>query len=55
MKNGKVYSVIYKDYQNRKHLRFVPRKQDVEDLKRNYEVVEVDTTDASFAPQQILA
>lgn len=55
MKNDKVYSIIYKDYQNRKHLRFVQKKQDVEDLKRNYEVVEVDMVDASFVPHQIFA
>lgn len=55
MKNDKVYSVIYKDYQNRKHLRFTPKKQDVEDLKRNYEVIEVDMIYASFVPHQILA
>ena len=55
MKDDKVYSVIYKDYQNRKHLRFVPKKQDVEDLKRNYEVVEVDIANASFVPHQIFA
>lgn len=51
MKN-KVYAVMYKDYQGRKHLRFVNDKQDVEALKRNYDVVDVDheSYDTSFLP-----
>lgn len=48
MKNDKVYAVVYRDYRNRKHLCFLPKKQDVDDLRRNYDVEEVNYANSAF-------
>lgn len=50
--NNKVYAVSYKDYNDRNHLHFCTSKEDVNFLKRNYDVTEVDYMDASFIPHK---
>lgn len=50
MRNDKIFAVTYRDYQNRQHLTFCASDYEVKKLKENYEVTEVNHTDASFVP-----